>query len=153
MQGHVDLVLLALAAGVVAASLLARRAGVPYPIVLVIAGAVLGFVPGTPDLVLEPDLVLLVFLPPLLFNAAYFASPADLRSDLRSISLLAVGLVLATAEGPRRHQVQGLGQVGERLLDAARRQRDARDHGDVQVGEGVAGDGVALGALGRVVML
>src|SRR5687767_141067 len=57
----------------------------------------MGFVPGLPEVVLDPDLVLVIFLPPLLYSAAFFASLRDLRYDVRSISLLAVGLVIATA--------------------------------------------------------
>ncbi len=69
----------------------------PYPIVLVLGGLVMGFVPGIPEVALEPELVLVLFLPPLLYSAAFFASLRDLRADLRSISLLAIGLVIATA--------------------------------------------------------
>src|SRR5919206_5055916 len=75
----------------------ARAVNVPYPIVLVLGGLVLGAVPGLPKVVLPPDLVLLIFLPPLLYSAAFFANLRDLRADLRSISMLAVGLVIATA--------------------------------------------------------
>jgi monovalent cation/hydrogen antiporter len=77
-------------------SVLARPLGVPYPILLVLGGLVLGFVPGVPAVELPPELVLVLFLPPLLYRAAFFASPRDLRADVRAISLLAVGLVLAT---------------------------------------------------------
>jgi monovalent cation/hydrogen antiporter len=69
---------------------------VPYPIPLVIGGLVLGLAPGIPNIQLNPDLVLLVFLPPLLYSAAFFADLRALRADARVISLQAVGLVLAT---------------------------------------------------------
>jgi CPA1 family monovalent cation:H+ antiporter len=69
---------------------------VPYPILLVIGGGLLGFVPGLPDVELDPDLVLLIFLPPLLFHAAYFASAQEMRRDTRVIVLNAVGMVLLT---------------------------------------------------------
>ena len=70
---------------------------VPYPIVLVIGGAVLAFLPiGLPEVELDPDLVLVIFLPPLLYAGAFFANLADLRANLRPITLAAVGLVLAT---------------------------------------------------------
>jgi CPA1 family monovalent cation:H+ antiporter len=75
----------------------ARAVNIPYPIVLVAGGLALGFVPGLPDVTLEPDLVLVIFLPPLLYSAAFFANLRDLRADLRTITLLAVGLVLLTA--------------------------------------------------------
>jgi Na+/H+ antiporter len=77
-------------------SVLARAIGVPYPIVLVLGGLLIGFLPGLPDVELAPELVLGLFLPPLLYHAAFFSSPRDLRADLRAISLLAVGLVLVT---------------------------------------------------------
>jgi Na+/H+ antiporter len=54
-------------------------------------------VPALPDVELEPDLVLVIFLPPLLYSAAFFANLRDLKADLRSISMLAIGLVIATA--------------------------------------------------------
>ena len=63
---------------------------------LVVGGSLVGFAPGVPEIELEPDLVLLIFLPPLLFNAAYFSSIRDLRADLRSIAFSAIGLVLLT---------------------------------------------------------
>ena len=75
----------------------ARAVNIPYPIVLVVGGLILGFVPGLPEVTLQPDLVLVVFLPPLLYSAAFFASLRDLRAELRVITLLAVGLVLLTA--------------------------------------------------------
>ena len=75
---------------------LARVLGLPYPILLVIGGSLVGFAPGVPDVQLEPDLVLLIFLPPLLFNAAYFSSVRDLRAHARAITLTSIGLVLIT---------------------------------------------------------
>jgi len=75
---------------------LANRLQVPYPIPLVIGGLALGLVKAIPDIQLDPDLVLLVFLPPLLYSAAFFADLRALREDARVISLSAVGLVLAT---------------------------------------------------------
>jgi monovalent cation/hydrogen antiporter len=88
--------LLALMAAVAGLSVLARVIGVPYPILLVLGGLVLGFVPGMPPVELPPELVLVVFLPPLLYWAGFFSSPRDLRAEARPISLAAVGLVLAT---------------------------------------------------------
>src|SRR5215510_9460960 len=74
----------------------ARRILVPYPIFLVLGGLILSLVPRVPVLRLDPDLVFLIFLPPLLWAAAYFTSLRDFRANLRAITLLAVGLVLAT---------------------------------------------------------
>jgi Na+/H+ antiporter len=76
---------------------LANRLRIPYPIPLVIGGLALGLVKEIPDIELDPDLVLLVFLPPLLYSAAFFSDLRALRQDARVISLSAVGLVLATA--------------------------------------------------------
>jgi CPA1 family monovalent cation:H+ antiporter len=81
---------------VAALATLANRIGVPYPILLVLGGLVLGFVPGLPRVELEPDVVFLLFLPPLLYVSAIFTSWRDFRMKLRTISLLAVGLVLMT---------------------------------------------------------
>jgi monovalent cation/hydrogen antiporter len=93
---EVELVLVSLLVAVAGLAAAARAVDVPYPIVLVVGGLVLGFVPGLPEVELEPDLVLVIFLPPLLYSAAFFANLHDLKRDVRSISLLAVGLVLAT---------------------------------------------------------
>jgi Sodium/hydrogen exchanger family len=91
-----EMLLLALMVAVAGLSALALVLDVPYPILLVLGGLVLGFVPGMPPIEFPPDLVLVVFLPPLLYWAAFMSSPRDLRADLRAISLSAVGLVLAT---------------------------------------------------------
>ena len=97
MESHeVEIVLLVLLTGTVALVVLANRVSIPYPILLVIGGLALGLVPGLPDVTLDPDLVLLIFLPPLLYSAAFFSSLRELRANLRPISLLAVGLVIAT---------------------------------------------------------
>ena len=93
---QIEPLLLALIVAVAGLSVLARSVGVPYPILLVLGGLVIGSVPGMPAVELPPELVLVVFLPPLLYWAGFFSSPRDLQSDLRAISTLAVGLVLAT---------------------------------------------------------
>jgi Na+/H+ antiporter len=85
--------LLVAAAGLLAAAGLAR---VPYPIVLVLGGLALGFVPGMPHIELPPDLVLVAVLPPLLYGTAFFTSLRELRANARPIGLLAIGLVLTT---------------------------------------------------------
>jgi CPA1 family monovalent cation:H+ antiporter len=74
----------------------ARRVGVPYPSLFVLGGLALGFVPGLPTIHLEPDLVLLVFLPPLLFAAAIETPIRDLKADIVPIIRLSFGLVLFT---------------------------------------------------------
>jgi len=75
---------------------LARLVNVPYPIFLVLGGLGLGFVPALPVVEIPPEVIFVVFLPPLLNSAAFFSSPLDLRAHLRAITLLAVGLVFAT---------------------------------------------------------
>jgi monovalent cation/hydrogen antiporter len=77
-------------------NVLARWLDIPYPITLVLGGLALGVVPGMPRIDLEPELVLLIFLPPLLYAAAFFSDLRALRAELRPISLLAIGLVAAT---------------------------------------------------------
>ena len=74
----------------------ARRIELPYPIVLVLGGLLLALVPGLPALELDPDVVFLLFLPPLVYLAAVFTSLREFRAKLRLILLLAVGLVLWT---------------------------------------------------------
>ena len=93
---HAVELVLGLLVAVAALVTLARRVQVPYPILLVIGGAALSLVPGLPHVELEPELVFLVFLPPILYAAAYFTSLRELRDNLRPISLHAVGLVLVT---------------------------------------------------------
>jgi Na+/H+ antiporter len=88
------LVLLALALLV---SALARRRGWSSPLLLVVVGLIVSFVPGVPAYELDPDLVLLVFLPPLLYAAAWESSYLNLRQNLQAVAFLSVGLVLFTA--------------------------------------------------------
>src|SRR5436309_15903754 len=93
---HEQLVLLALLAAVAGLLALVPTLRLPYPILLVLGGLALGFVPGLPHPQLAPDLVLVGVLPPLLYSAAFFTSLRDLRANVRPISLLSIGLVLAT---------------------------------------------------------
>src|SRR5947199_7898558 len=95
-MGQAEILIAGLLVAVAGLSALARRLGVPYPIVLVVGGAVLGFVPGLPEIKLNPEVVLVVFLPPLLYGSAIFANFNDLRANLRGLTLSTVGLVLAT---------------------------------------------------------
>jgi monovalent cation/hydrogen antiporter len=90
-------ILFGLLVAVAALSVVARRLRVPYPILLVLGGLALSLIPHVPRLELRPDLVLVLFLPPLLYVAAFFANLRGFRADLRAISLLSVGLVVATA--------------------------------------------------------
>src|SRR6266545_2360375 len=75
---------------------LAPALRVPLPILLVLGGVLLGFVPGLPHVVLAPDVVLVAVLPPLLYSGAFFTSLRDLRINRRPIAFLAFGLVATT---------------------------------------------------------
>jgi monovalent cation/hydrogen antiporter len=94
---EIQIVLVSLLLSVVVLGTVARLINVPYPIVLVIGGLVMGFVLGPDDTVtLDPDLVLVIFLPPLLYSSAFFANLQDIRRGIRVVTVQAVGLVLVT---------------------------------------------------------
>jgi monovalent cation/hydrogen antiporter len=95
----VELVFLVLLLVVVIFAALARKLETPYPIVLVIAGLLLGFIPGTPKTPLNPDVIFLLVLPPLLYAAAWQTSWRDFEESLVSILMLAFGLVGFTVLG------------------------------------------------------
>ena len=98
-MAHLDvalLVLLTTAGGLLVASRLLR---IPYPIVLVVGGLMLGFVPGVPRFELPPDAIFFLILPPLLFYAGFIYQTRRLKENAASISLLAIGLVIATTVG------------------------------------------------------
>ncbi len=90
---EIVVILLMVVAGLV---VLADKLALPYPVVLVLSGLALGFVPGLPRVRLSPDIFFFFFLPPLLYPAALFTSWRDFRRNLRPILLLAIGLVLVT---------------------------------------------------------
>ncbi len=100
---HLDLqdgvVALALILAVATMLAVAPTLRVPYPILLVLGGLVIGIAPGMPEFELNPELVFFGVLPPLLYGAAFFTSLRDLRAQARPIGLLAVGLVLVTTVG------------------------------------------------------
>src|SRR3954454_17859800 len=89
-------ILIALVAVAISLVRLADIISIPYPIVLVLGGLGIGFVPGGPQLELEPDVVFLVFLPPILQSAGYWASPRELRSELLPLTWLVIRLSLVT---------------------------------------------------------
>jgi monovalent cation/hydrogen antiporter len=97
--GTVELVFLLLLFFIVAFGILARKLGTPYPIVMVIGGLLLAFIPGIPDVTLSPDLIFLVVLPPLLYASAWNTSWRDFRYNFISIFFLAFGLVAFTVLG------------------------------------------------------
>lgn len=81
---------------IVALTTVATRLRVPYVVLLVLGGLVLGFIPGLPSIKLDPELVLFLFLPPLIYSSAWLTSWREFRVNLRSILMLSVGLVLLT---------------------------------------------------------
>src|SRR5438128_10968378 len=96
LPAHDALLLTAALAVGVALLALAPFLRLPYPILLVLGGLAIGFVPGLPHGTLDPEIVLVAILPPLLYAAAFFTSLRDLRTNARALTLLSVGLVLAT---------------------------------------------------------
>src|SRR5258705_11140674 len=97
------LVGLILAAVILAAA--ARRVGAPYPVFLALGGAMLAFVPGAPSFTVLPELALALFVAPVLLDAAFDASPRDLRDNwapVTGLAVFAVGLTtIAGAAGCR----------------------------------------------------
>jgi len=93
---HQAEIIVLLFAAVAALVVVARKLGLPYPVVLVLAGLALSFIPHLPEVKLDPNLVFFFFLPPLIYPAALFTSWRDFRRNLRPILLLAIGLVLFT---------------------------------------------------------
>ncbi len=109
-MGDVQILLAALFVSAAGLNALANRLSLPYPIPLVLGGLVLGLIPGIPNITLNPDLVLLVFLPPLLYAGSFFADLRSLRDDTRVIVLNSIGLTIFTAAavGVIAHEVIGL---------------------------------------------
>ena len=109
---------------------------VPYPIALVLVGLAAGAVPGLPNVVLEPEVVFLVFLPPLLASAGFYSSPRELRAELRPLTVLALGAVLATmgAVAVAAHElIDGLALGGRvRARRGRRADRPGGGAGDLQ---------------------
>jgi len=96
---EIEFILLFLLLFIVVFATLARKLQTPYPIVLVIAGLLLSFVPGIPNVSLNPDVIFLVVLPPLLYSAAWVTSWREFKFNLVSICMLAFGLVGFTVAG------------------------------------------------------
>src|SRR5688500_18007138 len=90
-----EVVIAMLVGGAVLAAL-ERRVGAPYPALVALAGVVLALIPGVPSLVLDPELALALFVAPVLVDAAFDASPRDLRANWRAIASLALGAVVLT---------------------------------------------------------
>jgi len=89
-------VVVALLLGGAVLAALARRWGAPYPALVALAGAALALIPGVPTLVLDPELALALFVAPVLVDAAFDASPRDMRANWKAITSLALGAVVLT---------------------------------------------------------
>src|SRR6476659_7512127 len=90
--------LLALVLAAVILAAVARRVGAPYPVFLALGGALLALLPGTPSFTVPPELALALFIAPVLLDAAYDASPRDLKDNwapLTGLVVFAVGLTTA----------------------------------------------------------
>ena len=105
---NIEIVFLLLLLFVAAFGALACKLKTPYPIVLVIAGLLLGFVPGIPRITLNPDIIFFVVLPPLLYSAAWRVPWHEFSYNLVSIFSLAFGLVTFT--------VLGVAEAAQRFL-------------------------------------
>ncbi|MBW8742350.1 MAG: cation:proton antiporter [Acidobacteria bacterium] len=156
---HEELQLFILVAAFAGMVVVAARARVPLPVLLVTGGLLLGLVPGLPRLTLPPDIVLVAILPPLLYSSAFFTGLRDLRANLRPISLLAIGLVAVTTTGIAviAHEILSLGWPSAFTLGAivsptdalaareiARRLNVPRRIVAIVEGESLVNDGTAL---------
>src|SRR5580700_2784400 len=106
----VETVILLLLVLVAIFAVMARRLQVPYPIVLVLAGLLISFAPHIPKIPLEPHIVFVIFLPPLLYASAWTMSWREFRRNAAVIGLLAVGLVGFT--------VWGIAEFSDRFITA-----------------------------------
>src|SRR5512145_1710652 len=89
-------IIIILLAVVTALAQVTDKVRIPYPILLVLAGIAIGIIPGLPVITLDPEIVFLIFLPPVLYAAAWNTSWPDFKEAIRPISLLAIGCVLFT---------------------------------------------------------
>jgi CPA1 family monovalent cation:H+ antiporter len=120
VASHDLVALLAIGAAVVVLLVLEPRLRIPYPILLVLGGLAISLLPIVPDFELPPDLVLLAFLPPLIFGAAFATPIQELRANVVRITALAIGLVIATACAVAlvAHEVMGLPWAAAFVLGA-----------------------------------
>lgn len=92
-------VILLIMALMIGASGIAGRIKVPVPMLLLIVGIIIGFIPAMPEIEINPEIIMLLFLPPLLYDAAFNISFKDFKTNFNTISTLAVGLVFMTTAG------------------------------------------------------
>jgi Na+/H+ antiporter len=92
-------IVLIILAVVICLSAVADRIRMPYPILLIIAGIVVGFIPALPDIELDPQIIFLIFLPPLLYDAAFNISYSEFKTNRNTIGTLAISLVFITTLG------------------------------------------------------
>lgn len=95
---HYTIVLLIMAL-MIGASAFADRLRLPVPVLLILTGMIAGMIPSIPDIGLNPEIVMLLFLPPLLYDAAFNISFKEFRTHINTISTLAIGLVFVTTAG------------------------------------------------------
>lgn len=84
---------------VIGLSAFAEKSKLPYPILLVIVGVAIGFIPTMTEIEINPEIIFLIFLPPLLYDASFNISPKDFKTNINTIGALAVSLVFMTAAG------------------------------------------------------
>jgi Na+/H+ antiporter len=119
-MGIFELVITLLLVGAVF-SMWANRLGIPYPAMLALAGVALTFIPGTPQVMLDPRLALALFVAPVLLDAAFDASPRDLKRNLvavSSLAILAVGVTIVAVAVIARHYVPGMSWAAAIALGA-----------------------------------
>jgi CPA1 family monovalent cation:H+ antiporter len=97
-MGNYSIVLIILAI-MISLSAVAEKIRLPYPVLLVLGGIAIGFIPWLPNISLDPEIVFLLFLPPLLFEAAFNISFGEFKTNINTIGTLAVSLVFLTTVG------------------------------------------------------
>ncbi|MFT3747139.1 MAG: Na+/H+ antiporter [Agriterribacter sp.] len=92
-------IILIIMALMISASAIAEKNKIPVPVLLILVGIAIGLIPSTPEMELSPEVIMLIFLPPLLYDAAFNISFKDFKTNMNTISALAVGLVFMTTAG------------------------------------------------------
>ncbi|WQD40622.1 Na+/H+ antiporter [Niabella yanshanensis] len=96
---HYYTIILVIMALMLGASAFAEKLKVPVPVLLIVVGMIAGFTPSMPAIELDPEIVMLIFLPPLLYDAAFNISAKDFKTNINTISTLSIGLVFITTAG------------------------------------------------------